>query len=179
MNALIADDSRPSLREHIGRLLSTCTTADIAVSHIRLAALDLTEHETRSVRRCRILLARLDARALSDFGYADDYNERSMHTLRAFLESGHVAVRSAGIGAWAPDFSVYGGLAGGAGVCLVGAHYFRTPVSETGPSFTAMLTDSVSVATATARFELLWRRSHDVLEPVISAVHRRHSFSAG
>jgi hypothetical protein len=178
MSVLIDDDARPALREHIGRLLSTCTTADIAVGHIRLAALDLDDRETRAVRRCRILLGRLDARALSDVGFDNDYDERGMQTLCAFLESGRIEIRSAGLGAWAPDFSVYRGLPDGGGAVLIGAHYFRAPPMAHGPSFTALLTDGHSVATAAARFEALWRRSHDVHEPVITAVRRRQSFSA-
>jgi hypothetical protein len=214
---LIDDASRPTLRERIGRLLSTCASAEIAVGHIRLAALDLTEHETRGVKRCRILLGRLDARALTDFGFADAGVDDRMRALLAFLESGRIEIRSAGLGAWSPDFSVYrglrdGGRAGrgltdgdradrgltdgyradrapaerdrddinasdGGSACLVGAHYFREPPSPNGPSFTALITDTHSVALALARFEALWERSHDVLEPVASAVHRRQSFS--
>jgi hypothetical protein len=175
---LIDDGSRPTLRERIGRLLSTCASAEIAVSHIRLAALDLTERETRGVKRCRILLGRLDARALTDFGFPDTGVDDRMRALLAFIESGRVEIRSAGLGAWSPDFSVYRGLSDGGSACLVGAHYFREPPSPNGPSFTALITDTHSVALALARFEALWERSHDVLEPVASAVHRRQSFSA-
>lgn len=178
MNTLIDDTSRPTLRERIGGVLSTCTCADIAVAHIRLAALDLAEHEIRNVRRCRILIGRLDARALTDFGHADPGMDERLRTLLSFLESSRVEVRSAGLGAWSPDFSIYRGLPDGGSACLVGAHYFREPPSLTGPSFTAFMLDARAVAVAHARFETLWRRSHDVLEPVVSAVHRRQSFCA-
>lgn len=175
---LIDDRSRPTLREQIGQLLTSCATADIAVGHIRLAALDLTPAETLGVRRCRILLGRLDASALNDFGHPDDRVDTHLHTLRAFLESGRVEIRSAGLSAWSPDFSVYGGPGDADSICLMGAHYFRDPVALNGPSFTAMLTDARSVTSAMARFDALWERSHDVLEPVLTAVHRRQSFCA-
>lgn len=178
MSMLIDDASRPTLRERIGGLLATCTYAEIAVANIRLAALDLAEHEIRNVRRCRILIGRLDARALTEFGHPDPGLDERLRTLLSFLQSSRVEVRSAGLGAWSPDFSVYRGLPDGASACLVGAHYFREPPSLTGPSFTALMADAASVALAHARFETLWRRSHDVLEPVVSAVHRRQSFSA-
>lgn len=175
---LIDEVSQPTLRERIGGLLSTCTYAEIAVANIRLAALDLAEHEIRTVRLCRILIARLDARALTDFGHADPVLDGRLRTLLSFLESRRVEVRSAGLGAWAPDFSIYRGLPDGGSACLIGAHYFREPPSLTGPSLTALMSDAPSVAAAQARFEMLWRRSHDVLEPVVTAVHRRQSFSA-
>jgi hypothetical protein len=177
MSTLIDDAARPALRQQIGRLLATCTHAEIAVGHIRLAALDLTEDETRSVRRCRILLGRLEVRALTDFGFADSGADERMAALLAFLESGRVEIRSAGLGAWSPDFSAYRTSNGDENACLVGAHYFREPPSPNGPSFTALLTDPYSVAVALARFETLWARGHDVLEPVVSAVHNRQSFS--
>ena len=177
MSELIDEAARPPLRQRIGHLLATCVRAEIAVSHIRLAALDLTEEETRSVRRCRILLGRLEVRALTDFGFTDPGADDRMDALLAFLESGRVEIRSAGLGAWAPDFSLYRGAPGAASVCLLGAHYFREPPSPNGPSFTALLTDPYSTAIALARFETLWARGHDVLEPVMSAVHRRQPFS--
>lgn len=180
VNRLIDDVSRPSLREHIGRLLSTCTSAEIAVNHVRLAALDLSEHETASVARCRILIGRLEARSLTDFGFGDADAPVRLRALREFLQSGRVEVRSAGLGAWAPDFSVYRGLSGpGPGsACLIGAHYFREPTCQHGPSFTALMTDAQSVAIAVARFEALWDRSHDVLEPLLFAVLQGRSFGA-
>jgi hypothetical protein len=180
MSSLIDDASQPSLRVHIGRLLSSCGKADIAVSHVRLSVLDLTADETRGIRQCRILLGRLEARALSDFGFVDAGSGDRLHALLAFLDSGRVLIRSAGLGAWSPDFSIYRGLAGTAhgSACLIGAHYFRDPVTANGPSFTALLDDADSVERALARFDALWERSHDVLEPVIAAIRQRQSFSA-
>ncbi|HSK20259.1 MAG TPA: hypothetical protein VK912_13990 [Longimicrobiales bacterium] len=177
MSTLIDDATRPPLRRRIGHLLARCAYAEIAVGHIRLAALDLAEDETRSVRRCRILLGRLEVRALTDFGFTDPDVEKRMAALLAFLESGRVEIRSAGLGAWSPDFSTYRRPDGAECACLVGAHYFREPPSPNGPSLTALLTDPYSVALALARFETLWARGHDVLEPVVSAVHKRQSFS--
>ena len=178
VSVLIDDAARPTLRERIGELLSTSSRAEFAVANIRVAAIDLTAQEIRNVRCCRILLGRLDARALTDFGYADAGLDERMNRLLWFLESGRVEIRSAGVGAWFPDFSIYSGPPRGGSACLIGAHYFRQPLSLTGPSFTAMMVDARSVATARARFDALWAAGHDVLEPVISAVHSRHSFSA-
>lgn len=173
MSMLIDDRSRPTLRAIIGRLLLAAAAADIAVGHIRLAALDLSDAELGAVRRARILIARLDAGALDDIAAAAP----SPDPLLRFLRSGRVEVRSAGAGAWSPDFSIYRGAQTG-DACLIGAHWFRVPVVSAGPSFTALLTEPDAVARALDRFETLWRRSHDVLEPVIDAVARRRSLHA-
>lgn len=180
MSSLIDDASRPPLRMCIGRLLSSCVRADIAVGHVRLSVLDLTADETRGIQQCRILLGRLEARALTDFGFVDAGSDERLLALLAFLGSGRVEIRSAGLGAWSPDFSIYRGLSGAAhgSACLIGAHYFRDPVISNGPSLTALLDDEDSVERALVRFEALWERSHDVLEPVIAAIRQRQSFSA-
>ena len=180
MSSLIDDASQPSLRVHIGRLLSTCARADIAVGHVRLSALDLAGDETRGIRQCRMLLGRLEARALTDFGFVDERSDERLHALLDFLDSGRVEIRSAGLGAWSPDFSIYRGLSVGAhdSACLIGAHYFRDPITANGPSFTVLLDDADSVERALGRFEALWERSHDVLEPVTAAIRQRQSFSA-
>src|SRR5690606_24282735 len=127
---------------------------------------------------CRILIGRLDASALVDLGRDSRAPNARMETLLDFLKSGRVQVRSAGIGAWSPDFSLYHRAAPGESACLVGAHYFHEPLSSHGPSFTVLLTDPAAVTTAAARFERLWRRSHDVIEPVIGAIRQRQSFCA-
>lgn len=178
MCVLIDEASTPPLRAHITRLLATSVTADIAVGNIRLAGLDLTPIEIRDVRRCRILLGRLDSSALADLGRDNPGVALRMRTLLDFLESGRVEVRSAGIGAWSPDFSVYHQRTEATSACLLGAHYFHEPLSTHGPSFTALLTAPAAVAAASARFDALWFGSHDVMEPVIGAIHRRMSFCA-
>lgn len=211
---IIDDRSDPPLRAHIGRLLATHAHAEIAVGCVRLAALDLAPHETMHARHWRILLGRLEAGSLASPGVAplDDTRLRSLVRL---LESGHAEIRSAGLAAWTPDFSLYRGAvqpphdsgdsdslqqpadsthpgslqpptvsphhAGTApphpDACLIGAHWFHEPIITDGPSFTVLVTDSAAVALALARFETLWHRSHDVLEPVLTAIRRRQSFN--
>jgi hypothetical protein len=177
---LLDETSRPTVREVIGSLMASSATADLAVARIRLAALDLTEHEL-GVRRCRLLLGRLDAAALADapVGAPAGANLRaSLGRLLRFAASGRLEVRSAGIGAWQPDFSVFGGP--GAATCLVGAHYFVSPDLIVGPSLTCVTTDPDAVALVRRRFAWLWDRSHDVLPAIVEVLQRvEHEAGAG
>jgi hypothetical protein len=164
MPRLIDELHSPPLRSIIGELLTTAISADIAVSHIRLAAVDLAAGETAGLRRCRVLLARLDAAELASLAVSASH----LHTLQAFVAAPHVEIRSAGIGAWAPDFSLY--HAARDSVCLIGAHYFHHPLVHGGPSFTCALQDVDAVSTAARRFEELWARGYNVKPAVLAEV---------
>lgn len=173
MKALLDERSRPPLRAVIGALLASAEEADIAVTRVRIAALDLHADEVAHVRRCRFLLGRLDARALSVGGASarGDRRERVAVLLR-FLRSGNIEVRSGGMCAWTPDFSIYRCIRGGgdiAAACLIGAHYFYEP-PEHGPSFTWAVDEEAAVLRATRRFEEIWQRSHDALPAVLHAI---------
>jgi hypothetical protein len=174
MGVLLDELTTPPLRVVIGRLLGTAATADIAVSTIHLAALDLSADETAGVARCRILLGRLDARELGGIGAHGSATDTHLRALLEFLLSGRVEIRSAGMAAWLPDFSLYAGLRppGPPAACVVGAHYFRTPVIADGPSLTCVLFDAAAVARAARRFEMLWERAHDVQPAVVAALER-------
>lgn len=167
---LLDERATQPLRSRVGTLLREARTADIAVARIRLAGMDLTEGELGGVSRCRVLLGHLDATTLADASEDDvDPSRRTaIHRLRGFAESGRLEVRSAGLGAWVPDFSVYRPAAG-VPTCLVGAHYFGAPYPTVGPSFTCVVTGAHPAAIAAARFEELWARGHDVL-PAIQSV---------
>jgi hypothetical protein len=87
-----------------------------------------------------------------------------------WVHSGRLEVRSAGIGAWRPDFSVFTGDV--APLCLVGAHYFSSPYPTVGPSLTCVVTDPAATAVAARRFDTLWGRSHDVLPAIRDVLER-------
>jgi hypothetical protein len=174
MNVLLDEETDPPLRSVIGRLMASATTADFAVAAARLAAIDLTEEETAGVARCRILLGRLDAQELASLGEHRAALRPQLLVLQRFLLSGRVEVRSAGMAAWLPDFSVYSGLRHGAAreVCVVGAHYFRVPWIEDGPSLTCVLSSQPAVTRAQRRFERLWEHAHDVMPAVVAALEQ-------
>lgn len=172
-NLLLDERGTPALRHVIGMLLRSATRADIAVSHVRLAALDLSGDEIANVKWCRILLGRLDADSLSGLS-AGPGAQRQLERLLRFVTSGRVRIRSAGMAAWNPDFSVYTGMmpndVARRDACLVGSHWFHQPVVENGPSLTCLLTDPAAVRVATERFTDLWARGHDVLPAVAATI---------
>jgi hypothetical protein len=174
MHVLLDEQSEPGLRSVIGSLLAASDAAHIAVSRVRLGVVDLGASEMAGVRECRILLGRLDVEELT--AIAQPHRSRSGHMdeLEQFLSSPRVAVRSAGMGGWLPDFSIYDGVPlgqrGTGSVCLMGAHWFREPPIAAGPSFSCLLTDSRAVARARRRFDALWDEAHDVRAAVLAAV---------
>jgi flavin-binding protein dodecin len=200
MNMLIDEEGAPTPRQLIGQLLGSATHAEIAVSHVRLGAIDLGAAETQNVQHCRVLLDRLDAGSLASLDWnaaaataagtasaaaagaasaaaIDDAVRRAAQSATAllrFITSDRVELRSAGVSTWRPDFSIYRGLSASPpaprAVCLVGAHYFGLPPAL--PAFTCVCDDAAAVALALRRFEQLWERSHDVGDAVVAAVTR-------
>lgn len=163
--------SGESLRALIGGLLVNAARADIALTRVRLAALDLTEVEVRSGARCRVLLGALDASVLLDA--ADDAAaiRPGLRHLAEWLASDRLEVRSAGLGSWMPDFSVYEDRAGRT-TSLVGAHYFGSPQLAVGPSVTVVTTDESAARLLCGRFDELWGRAHDVAPAILDVVRR-------
>lgn len=164
---LIDEAASPPLRQVIGELMAGADHVDFAIARIRLANLDLAEEEVAGPERCRVLLGHLDASTLLDTDAAD---RRAVARLIRWARSGRLQVRSAGIGAWTPDFSVYHGPDGGS--CLVGAHYFGSPHLTVGPSFTVISADAGTRALLSRRFDELWARSHDVLPAILAVLER-------
>lgn len=165
---LLDTTSRPTARQVIGSLLAGATHADIAVRNIRLAALNLTESETRGMTKCRVLIGTLDVNSL----VFPDLDTDRFRILLGFVSSDRVEIRSAGMGAWLPDFSIYRTIGAARGdepdTCLIGAHYFHAPAGE--PSFTCVLHDPCAITHAQYRFDQLWDCGHDVREAVVAAV---------
>lgn len=174
MRTMLVDDrARPTFRERLGHALAGAAEADFAVARIRLAAIDLTDRETARVRRCRVLVGRLDAEALVRTGDQAP-GGGAPAALRAFLDSGRLEVRAAGLEVWTPDFSILRGLrdAPHDALVVVGAHYFARPFTNGGPAFTCMLAGREAADRATRRFEELWRKGYDVADIVREALAR-------
>lgn len=171
------DQTGESLRTLIAGLLMNAARADIALSRVRLAALDLTAPEVRSGARCRVLLGELDASVLLDAADAPAGERPGLRYLAEWLASDRLEVRSAGIGAWVPDFSVYEDRAG-TSTSLVGAHYFGSPQLSVGPSVTVVTIDESAARLLRDRFDELWRRAHDVVPAILDVVRRPQHLGA-
>jgi hypothetical protein len=185
MNSILLDDrTDPPLRTLIGTLLARATTAEFAISRMRLDGLDLGGGELSRIQRCRVLLGRLDARALEELMGGDHHGPARRHHLRAlreFLSSGRVEVRASGVIAWNPDFSILGGLhdAPAEAVALVGAHYFLRPFPIDGVALTTMITAPGTVDRVRTRFEELWEEGYDVGDVVRAALDHLDTELAG
>jgi hypothetical protein len=168
---LLDDHTDPPLRLWIGSLLARAEEADFAISRIRLHVLDLSARELGRVRRCRVLLGRLDARTLEEVmesGRDGSARRQHLRALRSFLSSGKVEVRSAGLAAWSPDFSILRGLEGAPAeaAAFVGAHYFARPYPIDGLALTCLITAPGQVARLRERFEDVWEQGYDVADIV-------------
>ena len=177
--------SGPGLRMALGEALATSTDASFAIRRVRLARVDLLPAELRGVRRCRVLLGRLDADTLAGpaaMSSAPNGESAASARTAALLDmaaSGRLEVRSASLLTWDPDFALIG-HATDADVLMFGSIQFTSslpqrPVEEL--SLACTLRDPVMVRAARARFEELWERAHDALEAVTDALCRSRSIA--
>lgn len=167
------DPGGTSLRQRIGALLAGARSADFAVARIRLAGIDLSAAELAGVERCRVLLGELDASTLADAAESGVVPARraALGRLLAFARSGRLQVRSAGLGAWMPDFAIIGAPTGPP-TTLLGAIYLGPPYLTVGPSLTCVTHSPMAAALAAPRFDELWERGHDVLPAIIEVLER-------
>ncbi len=125
---------RPGIRAVWGARLTRSLALDAAVTHVRLGTLDLTGDELARVARLRVLVAELSAASLDAEAHALAHRagaEAGLGRLLALLEEGRLLVRSAPLGGWAPDFSIFHDGAGPREL-LVGPHRFDGAVSLPG-----------------------------------------------
>lgn len=172
MNAQLLDErAAESLRDRVGRLLARATHADFALARLRIAGIELPESALDGLRRCRMLIGRLDADTLA--APAPELAGR-IAGLRGFVESGRLELRAAGLVVWTPDFSLLHGIDSHptGHVALVGAHYLVRPSADGGPSLTCILDDADSVKVASTRFDELWEQGYDVTSTVHDALDR-------
>lgn len=165
----------PSLRTYLGRALAGSASAAFAIRRIRLARLDLLPEELQAVRRCRVLLGRLDADMLADPG-ASPASARTA-ALLDMAASGRLEVRSAGLLTWDPDFSLFDDGRGGPGIVVFGCHQFVPQQPVEGLAMACAIAEPAIVRTVAVRFEELWERGHDSLEAVTDALCRSRSGS--
>jgi hypothetical protein len=160
---LLDERRRPDFRDVFGALTRRSHTVLAAVTRVRLTTVDLTSDEVAGLRHFRVLLSEMSAIHLEAEAHALGHHRRRAPNLRllsGLLESGRLEVRSAPLGGWSPDFSVFCDPAGPQWV-LTGFHVFERPYPHRGPAL-ASLHGPVAARMAGDRHEELWARAHDV-----------------
>jgi len=169
---LLDDRNHPDFRATYGALLTDATHLDVALTHLRLSTVDLTERELGRITRVRLLLAEVSAAALDAEAHAllhSPHRAGNLRRLIALVAQERVEVRSAPLAGWTPDFSIFG--AGGKPFSLlVGPHRFGGE-GLGGPAFVSVHSAREAVRAA-GRFEELWSRAHDV-RPAIAGILTR------
>jgi hypothetical protein len=179
---LIDERGRPDFRDVFGALAFRATHVLTAVTRVRLSTVDLREEHLPALRSMQVLVSEisalhLDAEARTLFqipGRADN-----VRFLVGLLEAGRLEVRSAPLGGWSPDFTVFVGDPGPQAV-LVGFHAFERPYPHRGPAL-ASLHGGDAARLAAARHRELWESGHDVgpaLWSILSRAEKRAKRSA-
>lgn len=138
-------------------------TLDVAISRIRLPGLDLGLPEMGHLDRIRLLLRDVRAERLQAEAEAVSLRRggnRALEFFAALLDRRILEVRTAPLGGWSPDFTVFRS-AGDPFAAILGIHWLRRPASVQGPVF-ASLHGREGAVRCGVRFETLWTGSHDV-----------------
>lgn len=160
---LFDERRRPDFRDVFGALARRSRSVRTAVTRIRLTSVDLGPDELSSLERFQVLLSELNALRLEAEAHALVHQRRRAPKLRLLtrlLECGTLEVRSAPLGGWSPDFTVFDEPAG-AGWVLCGFHAFERPYPHRGPAL-ASLHGTDAARLAGRRFDELWVGAHDV-----------------
>ncbi len=170
---LLDDRSAPSFRRVFGRLLLRADTVQVAVSRIRLSGIDLSAEEVERLRLVQLVTSEVNLHrlGLEAESLAHDPERRlDLEVMKRLIRTGRLRARSAPLGGWAPDFSVFSSD-GDAFALLVGPHWFERPFLYRGPSF-GSLHGRRGAERAVAWFGELWREAHDLEGPVRQVIRR-------
>jgi len=173
---LLDERGSPDFRSLFGDLISRSTRLDTAILRIRLSAVDLSAGELGRVARLRVLVAEVNTQTVEGEAYAmamDPGKEANLARLLAMLGTGTMEIRSAPLGGWSPDFTVFSDE-GGPHSLLLGDHWFRRPFPHRGPAWAARF-GSAQASRAKARLEEIWRNAHDI-SPAVKRLMERTPF---
>lgn len=166
---LLDERSATSFRTIFGRALLRSRTVEAAILRIRLGSVDLSAREVAGVQGLRILVAEVNARTVEQEAYGlimDPTKQQNLLRVLGLLEEGRMEIRSAPLGGWSPDFSIFSG-GEGPHTLLLGLHWFRRPFPHRGPAWAARFGPD-EARRAQLRFQELWEGAHDISP----AVHR-------
>lgn len=177
---LFDERRRPDFRDVFGALARRARSVRTAVTRVRLTSVDLGPEELVSLERFRVLLSELNALRLEAEAHALAHQRRRAPNLRLLarlLESGILEVRSAPLGGWSPDFTVFEEPTGPSWV-LSGFHAFERPYPHRGPAL-ASLHGTEAAALAGRRFDELWDAAHDVGPTLWTLLSRADGLATG
>lgn len=160
---LFDERGRPDFRDVFGALARRSGAIRTAVTRVRLTTVDLTPEELGGVQHFRVLVSEMNALRLEAEAHAVRHQRRrgpNLRLLTGLLESGVLEVRSAPLGGWSPDFTVFEEDGVPAWV-LCGFHAFERPYPHRGPAL-ASLHGPEGARLAARRFDDLWAGAHDV-----------------
>ena len=160
---LLSDRGRPDFRDVFVDAVRRSVDVAVAVTRVRLSTLDLETDDLARLESMRVLVVELNALTLDAEARlirADPQRAARVSLYRDLLESGRLEVRSAPLGGWSPDFTVFAGEEGPSAV-LCGRHWFQRPHPHRGPAL-ASLHYGEAARMASSRHAELWRGAHDV-----------------
>ncbi len=168
---LLDEEYRPDFRTVYGRLAREAHQIDVAIRKIRLSGVSLGREELGAPSRIRVILAEIDILTMASEAESLAARPNGRWRLKLIiemLETGTLDVRSAPLGGWAPDFSVFSGgeLPWST---LVGPHWFERPYPHRGPAL-ASVHHGEGARRLARRFHHLWEDAHDVRTPLVETL---------
>lgn len=161
---LFDERGRPDFRDVFLGLARRATAIATAVTRVRLRTLDLRDDDLPRVRSLRVLVSEVNALHLDAEARVLLGHPRRAPTVRMLaerLEAGRLEVRSAPLGGWAPDFTVFSDDDDSAFAVLTGYHWLERPYPHRGPALAA-LHGQEAAHLAGRRHAELWEVAHDV-----------------
>lgn len=161
--ALLDERGPPKFRQAFIAMAAQAGSLDVAISRIRLPGLDLTQREMGHLSKIRLLLRDVRADRLQAEAEALSLRRGGDGTLEFFadlLDRRILEVRTAPLGGWSPDFTVFR-RGGNPFATILGVHWLRRPASVQGPVFASLHGREASLRCG-HRFEVAWSGAHDV-----------------
>lgn len=160
---LVDERGRPDFRDVFGALVGHSTDVAVAVTRVRLSTIELQEADLARLESLRVLVVELNALTLDAEARlirADPRRASRVTLFRSLLESGRLEVRSAPLGGWSPDFTVFSD-ADGPHAVIAGRHWFERPHPHRGPAIATVHFEDAARLAARRHCEL-WDAAHDV-----------------
>jgi len=174
---LLDERGRPDFRDAFGALAARASQILTAVTRVRLSTVDLRRNDIPELESMQVLVSEMSALSLDSEARGlmqMPHRAPNIRFLIGLLEEGRLEVRSAPLGGWAPDFTVFVEPEGPRAV-LLGFHAFERPYPHRGPAL-ASLHGGDGARLAAIRHRELWESAHDVgsaLWSILSRAERR------